>query len=103
MIKNMVSFFGDRRQFLKYVTGALVLLFAHLLPFPSNIVAGEKSPAKEEGKMKKYVCLLCGYVYDPAQGDPHNKIPPGTPFEKLPDYWVCPNCGAEKSEFKVWE
>ncbi len=50
--------------------------------------------------MKKYVCQLCGYVYDPSAGDPENNVPPGTPFEKLPDDWVCPVCGASKEEFK---
>jgi rubredoxin len=49
--------------------------------------------------MDKYVCSVCGYVYDPAKGDPDGKIPPGTPFEKLPDDWTCPVCGAAKSEF----
>lgn len=49
--------------------------------------------------MKKYVCGICGYVYDPALGDPDGNIPSGTPFEKLPDDWVCPVCGADKSEF----
>ena len=49
--------------------------------------------------MKKYACNVCEYVYDPEQGDPSNGIPPGTPFEKLPDSWVCPECGAAKSEF----
>ena len=49
--------------------------------------------------MKKYVCDLCGYVYDPAQGDPANGVPPGTPWEKVLDSWVCPDCGAGKSEF----
>lgn len=49
--------------------------------------------------MKKYVCNVCGYVYDPAAGDPDGKIPAGTAFEDLPDTWVCPVCGAEKSEF----
>lgn len=50
--------------------------------------------------MTKYVCTACGYVYDPAKGDPQNDIPPGTPFEKLPDTWVCPECGAPKSDFE---
>jgi flavin reductase (DIM6/NTAB) family NADH-FMN oxidoreductase RutF/rubredoxin len=50
--------------------------------------------------MAKYECTVCGYIYDPEQGDPDGKIPPGTPFEKLPDDWVCPVCGAAKSEFK---
>ncbi|MCL6560315.1 MAG: flavin reductase [Firmicutes bacterium] len=51
-------------------------------------------------KMDKYVCTVCGYVYDPETGDPDNNIPPGTPFEKLPDDWVCPVCGAGKEEFE---
>ena len=50
--------------------------------------------------MKKYVCKLCGYVYDPQAGDPDNNVPPGTPFEKLPETWVCPLCGAGKGEFE---
>jgi rubredoxin len=51
--------------------------------------------------MDKYVCLLCGYVYDPAIGDPDNNIAPGTAFESLPDDWLCPVCGADKSAFEV--
>jgi rubredoxin len=49
--------------------------------------------------MKKYICDLCGYVYDPAIGDPDNGIMPGTPFEKIPDDWTCPECGAGKGDF----
>jgi len=57
---------------------------------------------KKEGKttMAKYECTVCGYIYDPAEGDPDNGAQPGTPFEKLPNSWVCPICGAEKSAFK---
>lgn len=50
--------------------------------------------------MKRYVCGVCGFVYDPAKGDPDNGIPPGTPFENLPDTWVCPVCGAKKDQFE---
>ena len=50
--------------------------------------------------MDKYVCGMCGYVYDPAEGDPDGGIKPGTAFEDLPDDWTCPICGAEKSEFE---
>jgi len=50
--------------------------------------------------MKKYVCKVCGWVYDPAIGDPEHNIQPGTPFEKLPEDWVCPMCGASKEEFE---
>ncbi|MGO9139341.1 MAG: rubredoxin [Syntrophales bacterium] len=49
--------------------------------------------------MEKYVCSICGYVYDPAEGDKEGNIPPGVPFDKLPDEWVCPICGAGKEEF----
>jgi rubredoxin len=49
--------------------------------------------------MKKYVCGVCGYVYDPAQGDKDGGIAPGTAFEDLPDDWTCPVCGAAKEEF----
>ncbi|NLF03282.1 MAG: rubredoxin [Anaerolineales bacterium] len=50
--------------------------------------------------MDKWECLVCGYVYDPAKGDPDNGIEPGTPFEALPDDWVCPDCGATKDMFE---
>jgi rubredoxin len=50
--------------------------------------------------MQKYVCSVCGYVYDPEEGDPNNGVEPGTPFEKLPDDWVCPVCGALKEQFE---
>jgi len=49
--------------------------------------------------MRKYVCDVCGYIYDPAAGDPDSGIAPGVAFENLPDEWVCPVCGAPKSEF----
>lgn len=51
--------------------------------------------------MKKYVCNICGYVYDPAKGDDIGGIAPGTAFEDLPADWVCPECGAGKDEFSV--
>lgn len=51
--------------------------------------------------MQKYECQPCGYVYDPEVGDPDSGIAAGTPFEDLPDDWVCPMCGAAKSEFKA--
>jgi len=53
--------------------------------------------------MKKYKCLVCGYVYDPAMGDPDNGVEAGTAFEDLPDDWVCPKCGAGKDEFEPLE
>jgi rubredoxin len=53
--------------------------------------------------MKKYVCVVCDWVYDPAKGDPENDIPPGTPFEDLPDDWGCPDCGVDKDSFEPME
>ena len=50
--------------------------------------------------MDKYECMVCGYVYDPAKGDPDGGIQPGTAFADLPDDWVCPECGATKDMFQ---
>lgn len=54
-------------------------------------------------RMKKYVCNVCGYVYDPAQGDPDSGIAPGTAFEDIPEDWVCPLCGVGKEDFSPVE
>ena len=53
--------------------------------------------------MYKYVCVVCGYVYDTADWDPDNDIEPGTSFDDLPDDWTCPVCGAGKEEFEKEE
>ena len=50
--------------------------------------------------MTKYQCTACGWIYDPAKGDPDGGIDPGTPFEDLPDDWVCPVCGVSKDMFE---
>jgi rubredoxin len=49
--------------------------------------------------MKRYLCNACGYVYDPATGDPDNGVAPGTAFADIPDDWVCPECGVGKEDF----
>lgn len=54
-------------------------------------------------KMKKYVCTVCGWIYDPAVGDPDNGVAPGTSFEDIPEDWVCPLCGVGKDEFEPTE
>ena len=53
--------------------------------------------------MARYVCTICGYVYDPAQGDPDNGVAAGTNFDDVPDDWTCPVCGAGKDDFEVEE
>ncbi len=50
--------------------------------------------------MSKYKCLICGYIYDPAVGDPDNGVAAGTSFENLPADWVCPDCGVGKDQFE---
>jgi len=54
----------------------------------------------EAESMDKYICMVCGYIYDPEEGDPLSGIEPGTPFEDLPDEWVCPMCGVGKDQFE---
>ncbi len=54
-------------------------------------------------KMKKYVCTVCDWIYDPAIGDPEHGIKPGTAFEDIPDDWVCPICGVGKDVFEPVE
>ena len=50
--------------------------------------------------MEKWQCTVCGYIYDPEEGDPDNGVDPGTKFEDIPKDWVCPVCGAEKDLFE---
>lgn len=51
----------------------------------------------------KYVCTVCGYVYDPEVGDPDHGIAPGTAFADIPEDWACPDCGVDKSNFEPAE
>jgi rubredoxin len=50
--------------------------------------------------MEKWRCTICNYIYDPVEGDTGNYVAPGTPFEGLPENWVCPKCGAGKEFFE---
>lgn len=60
----------------------------------------DENKQKEVKKMDRYVCIVCGYVYDPEVGDPDSGIAPGTPFEQIPDSWSCPICGVSKDSFE---
>ena len=69
---------------------------------PTYIEAADGPPKEEPAPKKaaqKWECTVCGYIYDPEVGDPDGGIEPGTAFEDIPDDWVCPVCGAAKSEF----
>ncbi|MDZ7740980.1 MAG: rubredoxin [Bacteroidota bacterium] len=61
-------------------------------------VSEEKGDSPTEGH-QKYQCTVCGFIYDPEEGDPDGGIAPGTPFEDIPDDWMCPVCGVTKSDF----
>jgi rubredoxin len=69
--------------------------------FAASMAAAITENIERSNRMKKYVCQVCGYVYDPAAGDPDNGVPAGTPFEKLSADWVCPVCGAGKDQFEA--
>ena len=68
-------------------------------PAPAAAAPVTSDPSKEAPKLAKYKCQVCGWIYDPAVGDPDGGIKPGTPFEAIPDSWICPICGAAKSQF----
>jgi rubredoxin/flavin reductase (DIM6/NTAB) family NADH-FMN oxidoreductase RutF len=67
---------------------------------PTDPVATEEAQNKGTGGAK-YRCAVCGYVYDPSEGDPDSGIQPGTPFEDIPDDWTCPICGIGKDMFEI--
>ena len=60
----------------------------------------EEPEVRQTASSEKHRCKICGYIYDPAKGDPDGGIKPGTSFEELPDTWTCPICNAPKSEFE---
>ena len=64
-----------------------------------GIVVVASSWVETMADMSKYQCNVCGYVYDPAEGDTGNGVQPGTAFSELPDGWRCPLCGNDKSHF----
>lgn len=73
------------------VSGKHIIFATEVFIFQLNL--------KNEKNMKKYVCDVCGYEYDPEVGDPENGIPAGTAFEDLPEDWVCPLCSVGKDQF----
>ena len=84
------------------------LLIAHITDISETWTANTVEIAVEEERltektrknMDKYVCIPCGWVYDPEEGDPENGVAPGTPFEEIPDEWLCPACGVGKEYFE---
>ncbi len=69
-------------------------------PAPKPAPKPTPKPApKPAAKLARWQCSVCGWIYDPKDGDPDNGVKPGTPFEQIPDTWVCPVCGATKDQF----
>ena len=74
---------------------------------PASHIFGIRSGPPDEGQtgkgttMKRYVCKVCGYVYNPKAGIPVKNIRPRTAFNKLPADWVCPECSAKKDQFSL--
>src|SRR6185295_16531227 len=64
---------------------------------------GTFRPMSETTTAQKWICDSCGFIYDPADGDPDGGIPPGTAFDDIPDTWFCPVCGARKRDFTPYE
>ena len=68
---------------------------------PANVPRGISPLYDRRNEMDKYVCSICGYVYDPEAGDPDNGVAPGTAWEDVPEDWVCPLCGVGKDNFEA--
>lgn len=57
----------------------------------------------EAEPFKKWMCVVCGWIYDEEMGDPDSGLAPGTPWDEVPESWVCPDCGAGKEDFEMVE
>jgi len=72
-----------------------------VLDVPARLITLPTMTTPDENVvLDMWICSCCGYVYDPSDGDPAHGIPPGTPFEKLPEGWTCPLCLALKKAFE---
>lgn len=74
-----------------------------LLPAVDIGLFGQKIIEKEVGVMKRWQCIVCGFIYDEAEGLPEEGIAPGTRWEDIPEDWQCPDCGVSKSDFEMEE
>ena len=72
-------------------------------PRPTDIGPAKNDADSRMHAMKRYMCLICGWIYDEAEGAPEEGIPPGTRWEDLPPNWSCPECGARKEDFEMIE
>lgn len=63
----------------------------------------QRTDTGQAGETMRWICEPCGFIYDPEEGNPDSGIDPGTPFEDIPDDWMCPICGATKADFRELE
>lgn len=87
--------FGDRRHPSRVSGGPR----GGLLPGVATLATMNETTSKSG----RWICDACGWIYDPAEGDPDGGIPAGTPFEEIPEGWFCPVCGATKEDFSPYE
>jgi rubredoxin len=71
--------------------------WVNLVEFDFTLIANVPAP------MKKYMCLICGHIYDESLGDPDTGVLPGTKWEDVPPNWTCPDCGARKEDYELVE
>ena len=69
----------------------------------ATITCPAVSTETETETKQLWICTSCGFIYDPADGDPDGGIPPGTDFDEIPDSWFCPVCGARKADFEPYD
>jgi rubredoxin len=65
-----------------------------------KLTSGDRNIMSEEA-FRKYECIVCGLIYDEAEGVPDDGIPPGTRWEDVPEDWLCPDCGVGKEDFEL--
>ncbi|HUH65611.1 MAG TPA: rubredoxin [Syntrophales bacterium] len=88
----------DRRQFIKSTTAVVFGILSSIIAGIPGRAGGQSE--KDASNIPKYICEICGYIYDPEKGDSSQEIRAGVPFETLPDTWKCPVCGVDKTMFK---
>lgn len=100
--RKVTTFFSNRKQIRKKNTAFCnffhILSLIKIVEVQKNSSINFKIPRKMNNET--YECTICGYIYNPAVGDPDNGIAPGTKFEDIPEDWVCPLCGVGKDKFE---
>jgi flavin reductase (DIM6/NTAB) family NADH-FMN oxidoreductase RutF/rubredoxin len=99
--KNAPSYQAPKIEIPAAASPAVIASAAPAPPPSPPVQTAQSAPksSQEVSKMAKNKCQVCGWIYDPAVGDPDGGIQPGTAFEDIPENWTCPICGAAKSEF----